>query len=122
MGAPCDGVPGVPGWGPDPQFALGGTGPPVGASDLPEGGLLSMDLCAALLLLVRLQWHIHTCQHMSRMQQLLDRASCNHKQASGHCSKLLQHSTCCLNHAYAESPGISAEPSHLQQLASVSAV
>ncbi len=66
MDAPCDGVPGVPGWGPEPQFALGGTGPgpPVGPSDLPEGGLLSMDLCAALLLLVRLQWHNHRCHYM----------------------------------------------------------
>ncbi len=75
MGAPCDGVPGVPGWGPEPQFALGGTGPgpPVGPRDRPEGGLLSMDLCAALLLLVRLQWHSRRCQHMARVQQLLDK-------------------------------------------------
>lgn len=58
MGAPpCDGVPGVPGWGPEPQLALGGTGPPAAPSDRPEGGRLSMDLCAALLLVVRLQQH-----------------------------------------------------------------
>ncbi len=58
MGPGVDGaLPGVPGWGPgpEPQFALGGTGlgPPVGPSERPEGGPLSMDLCDALL--VRLQ-------------------------------------------------------------------
>ena len=90
MGAPCDGVPGVPGWGPEPQFALGGTGlgPPVGPSDLPEGGLFSIDLCAALLLLVRLQWHNHTCQHMCACS-ILDRASGSYEQTSGQCNTLV---------------------------------
>lgn len=114
MGAPCDGVPGVPGWGPEPQFALGGTapGPPVGPSDLPEGGLLSMDLCAALLLLVRLQWHNHTCQHMSRV---LDSWQLKANQWTVQQSSAAQHmlSVC------AESPGLLAETSHLQHFAPV---